>query len=479
MNQKRPEQSGSEQATDQTEMPDLDKNQLPDETIPLMNAASSFPQEEPAVYEWNFSDYEAIERAGQYTKTKHSRGLIMLSVFLSLSLIAVITMFCIYAAYNNQSSGEVGGIQNQENGPNLILNDAPSTDTQNTDDGEATSKIASDVMPSVVGIVTYDTSESYDPVGQGSGVIMSEEGYIVTNAHVLLDSNDYLLSTISVVLQNQDEYEATLVGIDVKTDLAVIKIDAKGLVPAEFGNSDQVQVGDRVIAIGNPGGVIFMGSVSQGIVSGLNRTVKTDTGLSLTLLQTDAAINPGNSGGPLVNRYGQVIGINSAKIRQSDYEGIGFSLPINTVKPVVDDLIQYGYVQNRVKIGITYQEVDSVLSKANNTPAGLYVIKVEQGMSAAQNGLKAGDTITTIDGQSIDSAEGLNQILEQKQPGDTIVLMVYRGSSSGNSSTLEITVTLAEDTGEVQESPGDNSSQSQSSDEEDDSILTIKHSLGA
>lgn len=424
---------------------ELEPNENEEANVEYSTADPIFSSADSDVYEWNFSDYEAIERENQSAQIKRSKGLTVLSLILFLALVAVVMMFAIYINYNNHAASD--GTTQSPSGPGLILNDFPATGTSSSDNGDSTAQISANLMPSVVGIETYNFSQSYDVIGQGSGVIMSDEGYIITNAHVLLDSDNFLVNTIKVILQSEEAYEAELIGTDSKTDIAVIKIDAVNLTAAEFGNSDQISVGDRAIAIGNPGGVSFMGSVSQGIISGLNRTVKTDSGYSMSLIQTDAAINPGNSGGPLVNHYGQVIGINSAKIKQLDYEGIGFSIPINTVQPVVDDLIKYGYVQNRVALGITYNEVDSVLSKTGTMPAGLYVIAVEEGTSAWQNGLKEGDIITAIDGKSVTSTEDLNEILDNKVPGDEVRLKVYRASNSGNASTLQLSVTLEQDHG--------------------------------
>lgn len=448
--------------TEPSGQPNHNQNMQPDSPFigPLI-PPPYFPEEpepEEDIYEWNFSDYEKLNQQAQTEKPKHSKGLIALAVILCVLLVVVIMMFALYVAFKeNKVDGlpQTGEQHQVQEGPNLKINDSPSAGTGegDTDDGYSTSTIASNVTPSVVGIQTYTKSLDYEASGEGSGVIMSEDGYIITNAHVLTDDNGYLVAAVNVVLNNGSEYEAKIIGTDSKTDLAVVKIDATGLICAEFGNSDQVQVGERVLAIGNPGGLEFMGSVSQGIISGLNRTLKMSSGLNMNLIQTDAAINPGNSGGALVNRYGQVIGINSAKITGTDYEGIGFAIPMNDAQPIIDDIIRYGYVQSRVKIGITYRQIDEALAKTKDAPVGLYIVSVESSSDAAAKGLKEGDIITKIDGKDATSSQVVLDILSAKKVGDSIDLTVYREGSNNRTSTFAITVLLSQDKSSVPQAP--------------------------
>lgn len=416
------------------------------------------PEPEDEIYEWNFSDYEKLNQQTATEKPRHSKGLVVLAVSLCLLLIVVIMMFALYVAFKEnriENLPQQGGQQQIQEGPNLKISDSPSEASEDgvSDDGLSTASIANNVTPSVVGIQTYTKSLDYEAAGEGSGVIMSEDGFIITNAHVLTDDNGFQVAAVNVVLNNGTEYEASIIGVDTKTDLAVIRIEATGLICAEFGNSDQVQVGERVVAIGNPGGIEFMGSVSQGIVSGLNRTLKMSSGLNMNLIQTDAAINPGNSGGALVNRYGQVIGINSAKIVGTDYEGIGFAIPMNDAKPIIDDLTKYGYVQNRVKIGIKYRQIDEALAKAKNSPTGLYIVSVDTNSDAASKGLREGDIITKVDGKDIENTQTLLDILDTKKVGDSIKITVYRVSSTNRTSTFEISVLLSEDKGTLAKAP--------------------------
>ena len=298
---------------------------------------------------------------------------------------------------------------------------------------------------SVVSINVTGTS-GYNFFGQpvqsassGSGFVLTSDGYIVTNEHVISGA-----TSIKVVLQDDSEYNATLVGSDERTDLAVLKIDATGLTPAEFGNSDQMQIGEQVIAIGNPGGLELAGTVTVGYVSAVNRSITTTNGNTVNCVQTDAAINPGNSGGALVNTYGQVIGINSQKIAATDYEGIGFAISINEAQPIINDLIQYGYVRGRVVMGITMQMIDQTYAAIYGYQPGIGVVSVEAGSPAEEAGLVAGDIITAIDGQSITTQEELNTLLEQYSPGDTITLTVYRQSVRGDGQELSMELTFAE-----------------------------------
>ena len=316
----------------------------------------------------------------------------------------------------------------------LTLNDKPeSTQTDeavNLSGGELTiTQRAEKVMPSAVGIVAYiQSSQSIfgGEQSQGSGIILSEDGYIVTNQHVIDGA-----TSVKVVLNDGSEYNASVVGEDEKTDLAVLKIEATGLTPAEFGNSDQMQIGEQVIAVGNPGGLELAGSVTVGYVSAVNRPITTSNGATIDCIQTDAAINPGNSGGALVNTYGQVIGINSQKIAATEYEGIGFAISINEAQPIINDLIQYGYVRGRVVMGIAMQMIDQISAQMYGYQPGVGVVSVEENSPASKAGLVPGDIITEIDGEALTSTEVLTGILEEHKPGDVITLTVYRQSAQG------------------------------------------------
>ena len=311
--------------------------------------------------------------------------------------------------------------------------------------------IAEKLIPSVVCIQNYQITQQYgfmqtdsegsevSPAGEGSGIVFSEDGYIVTNAHVVDGA-----TSLKVILSDGTTYEAELVGSDELTDLAVIKIDATGLQAAEFGSSEDLRVADQVMAIGNPGGYQLNSSVTIGYVSALNRAItNSSTGYTMEYIQTDAAINPGNSGGALVNQYGQVVGINSAKISATGYEGLGFAIPAETAQPVISDLIEYGYVKDRAMLGISGQFIDSLTGRFYGLPQGEYVGALNSDEAQA-SGLQVGDVITSIDGTVLESEAVLRSMINEKKPGDTVELEVYRPSTNN---TLTITLELSESTG--------------------------------
>ena len=309
--------------------------------------------------------------------------------------------------------------------------------------------VAQKVLPSIVGInVTYSVNSIFysgqgTASAQGSGVIISEDGYILTNNHVVNSSSSssyYELgeaSKITVKLYNDDtEYEAEIIGTDEQTDLAVIKIDKDGLTAAELGDSDSVQVGEFCMAIGNPLGLGT--TVTDGIVSAVNREVTDEDGNTYTAIQTNAAINSGNSGGALVNSQGQVIGINTLKVSGEGVEGVGFAIPINSTKDIYEQLIEYNKVK-RPYLGIGGIEVDEETAKANNLTVGIYVKTLETFSAAEKAGIKVGDVIIAADGQDIETMDELNAIKNEKEIGDQMTLTIWR-----NGETLDIEVTLQE-----------------------------------
>lgn len=329
-----------------------------------------------------------------------------------------------------------------------VVNGDTSSDTSASSDGTVSAMsdqdIAAKLTPSVVCIQNYQVTRNYgfmqtdtsdssvSPASEGSGIIMSEDGYIITNAHVVEGA-----TSLKVMTSDGETYEAQLVGSDTVTDLAVVKIDATGLTAAEFGSSKDLRVADKVMAIGNPGGHELSSSVTIGYVSALNRAIANNTtGYTMEYIQTDAAINPGNSGGALINEYGQVVGINSAKISATGYEGLGFAIPIDTAQPIISDLIQYGYVKDRAVLGISGQFIDSMTGRFYGLPQGEYVAQLNSSEAQA-SGLQVGDVITAIDGQQLDSESTLRSAILSKKPGDTVTLQVYR-SSTQQSATVEL-----------------------------------------
>ncbi len=383
----------------------------------------------------------------QNKKPKMDKGLkVFLWTFgVIVGLAVLFLLSAITASYlknNNINLFSSQGSQVSGNTPTLNTKDR-------TDDENAMSaqEVYAKVAPSIVGIVTYNPSKGLisSGAGQGSGIIMTEDGYIITNAHVIGNSNKY---NVTVVIDNK-EYQAKVVGFDVRTDLAVVKIDTNGLSPATFGNSDQLAVGEWVLAIGNPGGLEFSNSLTRGLVSALNRSLKSENSSvnsSSKFIQTDAAINPGNSGGALVNMYGQVIGINTAKVK--DFEGMGFAIPINTAKSVVDDIINKGYVSGRVKLGISVRPVSAYEARINDVPQGILILEINEGSNLISQGVKVGDIITKMDGMNTTNTSDLYGELNKHKAGDTVSLTLYRQSAlSGQSTTLDVKVTLQEDKG--------------------------------
>lgn len=296
------------------------------------------------------------------------------------------------------------------------------------------------------GYGSQDNNGSQGMTGVGTGIIMSKDGYIVTNAHVIYDDEYGYGEASSVQIQMSDEettYDARIVAYDKEADIAVLKIDADNLTPAEFGDSSSCEVGEMVVAIGNPLGLQFQNTVTCGIISALDRKVTINDN-TMTLIQTDTAINNGNSGGPLINSSGQVIGINSAKMSstysgEATVEGIGFAIPMSEAKSIVDDLINYGYVTGRPQLGISCQDVTEAVSQAYNIPVGAYIFSVTAGGAADQAGLQPGDVITGIQDQTISTTEELNAVKNQYKAGDTITLTYVRAGE-----TKKVDVTLAE-----------------------------------
>ncbi|MCX7614946.1 MAG: trypsin-like peptidase domain-containing protein [Clostridiales bacterium] len=288
----------------------------------------------------------------------------------------------------------------------------------------STPEIAALTANSVVEITTEVVATSnymgqYITQGAGSGVIITKDGYIVTNNHVVSGANK-----INVRLKNGTTYSATLVGTDAKTDIAVVKIKATGLQPAVLGDSSKLKVGELAVAIGNPLGQLG-GTVTDGIISALDREI--DIGdVTMNLLQTNAAINPGNSGGGLFNGEGELIGIVNAKSSGSGIEGLGFAIPINDVKQVIQDLIKYGYVQGRIDLGITFVDISNTRTALmyGLQETGLYVKSVSNGSSAQYAGFQPGDLIVSFNGVKISSMADLNKAIDKCKVGQTVRVVV-------------------------------------------------------
>ena len=321
-------------------------------------------------------------------------------------------------------------------------------DLASREDAKPLPDIVDSIMPSVVGVAAtfeIEQPQSFSMWGwstepeirqaraTGTGFIITEDGYIVTNAHVVYDEEYDAGEAIevSVLFSDESEHEASIIAYDEETDIAVLKVDEKDLKPAVLGDSDELRVGELVIAVGNPLGFDLFGTVTSGIVSALNRKIDINE-KKMNLIQTDAAINSGNSGGPLLNSCGQVIGINSAKMSASyssnmaSVEGLCFAIPMKEAKVIIDDLINYRYVTGRPQIGINTNDISEAQARYWDLPVGVYVRTVQEGSAAEQAGIEVGDVIIDIEGTAVSNAQELNDVKNKFKAGDIITLTVYR-----------------------------------------------------
>ena len=298
--------------------------------------------------------------------------------------------------------------------------------------GLSLQEIYSNVIDSVVSITAASADGS---TSTGTGVVFSDDGYLVTNCHVISGAD-----TVTALFTDGRELEAAIVGQDRMTDLAVLKVEATDLKSAEFGDSSTLRVGDLAVAIGDPLGVTLRGTMTDGIISGINRDI-TVGGRTMTLIQTTAALNEGNSGGPLLNCYGQVIGINTMKI--GDYvssagvEGLGFAIPSTTVKEIVEQLTGQGYVSGRPSLGLRCSSVPYFYQVYYHLPSGAYVTEVFSGSGAEAQGIQTGDILLSLDGKNVSDGDDVTQILYKKSIGDSLTAILYR---SGKRYELTLTV---------------------------------------
>lgn len=391
---------------------------------------------------------------------KNLRTFLISSVVILILLLAALIGYFIYIVNNSNSDLNFGFNSNSSSVDSSSGSESSnfSSDSSNSDAsividespaegvGMSAEEVYDKVSPTVVGVVVYDSEANIisDPKGQGSGIIISSDGYIVTNSHVIGDSKQ---SNVKIVLSGGEEFPGKIVGYDTKTDLAVIKAEKKDLPVATFGNSDNVRIGQWALALGNPIGLT--NSLTRGTISAINRSLSSSKQHFVKYIQTDAAINPGNSGGPLLNMYGQVIGITSTKIVGNVVEGVGFAIPSNTVKSVVDDIISKGYVSGRVKLGLTGKMVSHYQSQIYNVPIGMIISEINKDSDLTANGVQVGDIITKINDSNITDLEVLYSELAKCKVGDSVKINVYRPATNrSNSSTFDVNVKLLEDKGE-------------------------------
>lgn len=415
------------------------------------NEDTGYKYHNEARYPRDDFDRERYYEKRSKDKNKLKIAFASLAVVTSLSIVGLCAYIGYNSFYNKSSSPTNPSVSSSKSNTNpnaekIILNELKGDET-----GSSAQEIYKKMVKSTVGIVMYDSSSSLieKPKGQGTGVIVKSDGYIVTNSHVVGNSKD---SKLKVII-NEEEISGEVVGFDMRTDLAVIKVDRNDLTPAEFGDSDQLEVGATVLAIGNPLGMDFSNSYTRGIISGVNRSL--DSSHLVNYIQTDATINPGNSGGPLIDMYGRVIGINNAKIVSEGFEGMGFSIPSKTAKSVIDDIIEHGYVSGRAYLGIFAREVSAFDSSVYRVPQGILITDVIKGSDAEAKGLQAGDIITQINGSPVSTPKALMNEVALHSPGDAVTLTIYRSQSyrsfSSRTSTFDVTVNLSEDSGQTQD----------------------------
>lgn len=297
------------------------------------------------------------------------------------------------------------------------------------------------VVKSTVTVAVSLEQNGAERTSTGTGIIATSDGYIITNSHVVMNSKS---SRVKITTYDGEEYDAVVVGTDRTTDLAVLKTNDHDFTPAEFGDTGALEIGDEVIAIGNPGGAKFSGSMTAGYVSGLDRAVGKYSESGMTYLQTDAAINPGNSGGPLVNMYGQVVAINSSKIVADGYEGMAFAIPVSKAQPILNELLSGGYVKGRVRLGITGQNMTGNFYGITPIP-GFLIIAIDEDSAFQGTDAQVGDIITAVDGEEISSLDEMSNLLLKYAPGDEVTITLNR-----NGTEFDVTITLLEDKGETQ-----------------------------
>ena len=429
----------------------------------------------------------APEQQGYYLqpaekKPKGNKALIAIIIVLAVLLAASFTGILIYAISNGGSGNNTvdprgNGNSNSFAVPDFTMpQDQPATEAPVFDQSDYSDKVQKDykgleleqkpadaatnksygaeysfqkTSPAVVGIKCFSDNDKTLKSSEGSGMIISEDGYAITNAHVILNSKT--ASLISVYTADGKEFNAGVVGFDPRTDIALLKLDdAKGLPFVRFGDTDKLEQGKDILIVGNPGGMEFQNSMTKGIVSALERDASKKS--LAKYIQTDAAINPGNSGGPAVNMYGQVIGMATSKIVNESYEGMGFCIPSATIKTITDSLMKNGYVENRVKIGITGTALTSAEAAQIGVPGGIEVYEVDPEGPCGKSGIQEGDILYEADGQTITSFADIYNVLEKHKDGDKIKIKYYhyeQGSNgfSGEYTQKEAEIVLAADKG--------------------------------
>lgn len=386
-------------------------------------------------YQFTFDDLdpfyeEALKKQRKNSTGKFLKSLAVFALFVAFTVTVSFGSVYIYTEHFAPASQS-----NNSTTQNTSQNTVTYLPTS-TSDSLTTPQIYEKTINSVVAISTYLNQGGYQQaIGTGTGIIMSEDGYIITNAHVIEDGNQ-----IMVTLNDGTEYQAQVVGSDSKVDIAVIKVEATGLTAGNFGDSDSLVHGEPAIVIGNPLGMDFAGTITDGIISSTSREVKIDNYI-MNLLQTNAAVNRGNSGGPLINCRGEIVGVVSAKISVDDVEGIGFAIPINTALNVANDFIEYGYVKNRPMLGISVEVFPEQYAQFYGSQPGLKVVSVQDGSAADLAGIMPGDRIISFNGTEISTSAELDYEKDKYNIGDTVKITVLRENQE-----ITLDLTLMENT---------------------------------
>lgn len=372
----------------------------------------------------------------------------------AIAIIAALSILITVVTASGKLTAKKEKTTEKIDGPSLSASESNSAALKQ--DGELTAAGVYDkVKESSVGVLVY-ASNVLKAAGEGSGVIVGEDKagkftYIITCAHVIDKS-----SAVRIQLYDETQYEATVIGSDARSDIAVLRIAKTGLKAFEIGDSEKLVVGETVYAIGNPGGVDFAGSFTNGMISAIARPISSEIGYKMVCLQHTAAINPGNSGGALVNSNGQLVGINSSKIASTEYEGMGFSVPSKTFVEVYNEIIANGYVTNRPKLGITYtpasaSQTYSMIVGVKGLPAGSIVIQsINADSSLVGKGVEVGDIITKVNGDDLETSDMLQKLIEGSKVGDKLTLTICHIDKNYQMSEFEVEITLVEDKGEVE-----------------------------
>lgn len=370
---------------------------------------------------------------------KSSKAWLIIAIICLVALLAIV-MLLLAAGHKNDDKEIAGTPSGSGVTVNINVAPHPADDSLYADKETGlftTVGAAEQVLPSIVNLYGY-TDTSIAAYNEASGIIISEDGYIITNAHAVED-----IKRFKAKLHDEREFEATVVGIDTRTDLAVLKIEADDLVPAVIGSSDDMKQGEQVVAIGNAGG--FNDTVTVGYVSYVNREIQSYTNYPITCIQTDAALNFGNSGGALVNLYGQVVGIVVSKYSSTGSENIGFAIASDFAVPIAEDLIEKGYVSDRPRIGIMYSLITPEYAAQLDVKPGMLISEISPDCDVANTDLQKDDIITELNGKQILTAQDVKNFQNTAKAGDKVTAKVYRKTITGEVTEFEIEFTLEQD----------------------------------